>query len=48
MNPQNTNMNNGQQAMPQQLNANLQNDIPNANWRDDLTIQDRARFVSQL
>lgn len=25
-----------------------QNDVPNANWRDELNVQDRARFVSQL
>jgi hypothetical protein len=44
MNPQNPNIPNGQQGLP----LNLGNDVPNANWRDDLNVQDRARFVSQL
>jgi transcription initiation factor TFIID subunit TAF12 len=40
-----------QQQQPQQqnpLNLNLQNEVPNANWREELNVQDRARFVSQL
>jgi hypothetical protein len=54
MNQQNPNIPNGQQQQQQQpqqqnpLNLNLQNEVPNANWREELSVQDRARFVSQL
>lgn len=40
-----------QQQLQQQqnpLNLNLPNEVPNANWREELNVQDRARFVSQL
>lgn len=37
-----------QQAQAQALNINLPNEVPNANWREELNVQDRARFVSQL
>ncbi|RCH84256.1 At rich interactive domain protein, partial [Rhizopus stolonifer] len=55
MNQQNPNIPTGQpnqlgQPNQQQnpLNLNLQNEVPNANWREELSVQDRARFVSQL
>lgn len=51
MNQQNPNIPNAVQQNQQQqqgLNLNLQNDVPNANWRDELNIQDRSRFISQL
>ncbi|KAI9320711.1 hypothetical protein BX666DRAFT_1910539, partial [Dichotomocladium elegans] len=47
MNPQNPNLANGQQSAPQALNLGMQN-IPNANWRDELTPGDRNSFVTQL
>jgi len=37
-----------QQQVQNPLNLNLTNEVPNANWRDELSVQDRARFVSQL
>lgn len=54
MNQQNPNIPNNQQQQQQNqqqqqaINLNIQNDVPNANWREELNVQDRARFVSQL
>lgn len=45
MNQQNPNIPNGTQ---QQNPLNLQGDVPNANWTEEISVQERARFVSQL
>lgn len=38
-----------QQQLPQQqVNLGHPNDVPNANWRNEVTVPDRTRFVSQL
>jgi hypothetical protein len=37
-----------QQQQQQQVNLGHPNDIPNANWRNEVTVPDRTRFVSQL
>ncbi|RCH89339.1 hypothetical protein CU097_011220 [Rhizopus azygosporus] len=38
-----------QMLQPQQgLNLSLPNDTSNANWREELSVHDRARFVAQL
>lgn len=36
------------QLQQQQVNLGHPNDIPNANWRNEVTVPDRTRFVSQL
>ncbi|RCH79229.1 hypothetical protein CU098_007242, partial [Rhizopus stolonifer] len=39
-----------QQVLSQQQQVNLAhpNDVPNANWRNEVSVPDRSRFVSQL
>lgn len=37
-----------QQQQQQQVNLGHPNELPNASWRDEVTIPDRTRFVSQL
>lgn len=37
-----------QQQQQQQVNLGHPNDVPNANWRNEVALPDRTRFVSQL
>jgi hypothetical protein len=48
MNQQNPNLNGQQQQQQQQVNLGHPNDVPNANWRNEVSVPDRTRFVSQL
>lgn len=57
MNSQNPNLQtpNGQQQGQQQLQQQQQqvnlghpSEVPNASWRNEVTVPDRTRFVSQL
>ena len=43
-------MPNGQQVAAQQgMNMGIQNDgVPNPNWRDELSQNDRNQFIAQL
>lgn len=38
----------GQQLQQQQVNLGHPNDVPNVNWRAEVSEVDRTRFVSQL
>ncbi|ORZ03700.1 hypothetical protein BCR43DRAFT_59705 [Syncephalastrum racemosum] len=48
MNPHNPNLPNGQQPVPQAVNMGLSNEIPNGNWRDELSQADRNRLIGSI
>ena len=37
-----------QQQQGQQVNLGHPNEMPNANWRNEVSVPDRSRFVQQL